>query len=73
MQEAAQAVVKFEAKGMPDSDAVLAQYKSWGITAELKLHQAEGVAWLIGRFALGVNVILGKQPESSQFGRLSMN
>lgn len=30
-----------------------------GITAVLKPHQLEGVSWLIRRYKLGVNVILG--------------
>ncbi|KAL6125803.1 hypothetical protein ACLB2K_073857 [Fragaria x ananassa] len=31
-----------------------------GVTATLKPHQVEGVSWLIRRYNLGVNVILGK-------------
>jgi hypothetical protein len=30
-----------------------------GITAELKPYQIEGLSWLLSRFDLGVNVILG--------------
>lgn len=30
-----------------------------GVTAELKPYQIEGVSWLLSRFDLGVNVILG--------------
>ncbi|KAK9911111.1 hypothetical protein M0R45_035034 [Rubus argutus] len=30
-----------------------------GVTATLKPHQVEGVSWLIRRYNLGVNVILG--------------
>lgn len=42
-----------------DAEAVATQCKQWGVTAELKPHQADGVAWLIGRYVRGVNVILG--------------
>lgn len=31
-----------------------------GVTATLKPHQVEGVSWLIRRYVLGVNVVLGK-------------
>lgn len=31
----------------------------FGVTATLKPHQVEGVSWLIRRYNLGVNVILG--------------
>lgn len=31
-----------------------------GVKAKLKPHQVEGVSWLIRRYNLGVNVILGK-------------
>ncbi|GJM85359.1 hypothetical protein PR202_ga01800 [Eleusine coracana subsp. coracana] len=30
-----------------------------GVTADLKPHQLHGVAWLIRRYRLGVNVVLG--------------
>ncbi|CAK9146219.1 unnamed protein product [Ilex paraguariensis] len=33
----------------------------FGITATLKPHQVEGVSWLIRRYLLGVNVILGDE------------
>lgn len=32
---------------------------SFGVTATLKPYQVEGVSWLIRRYNLGVNVILG--------------
>lgn len=32
-----------------------------GVTASLKPHQVEGVSWLIRRYNLGVNVVLGKE------------
>lgn len=35
--------------------------KKWGITATLKPHQEEGVAWLIDRYKRGVNVILADE------------
>lgn len=60
MHEAALAVSRFDPpEAVPDADAVVAQCNDWGVTAELKRHQAEGVAWLIGRYVQGVNVILG--------------
>uniref|UniRef100_A0A2N9G4R4 Helicase ATP-binding domain-containing protein n=1 Tax=Fagus sylvatica TaxID=28930 RepID=A0A2N9G4R4_FAGSY len=34
----------------------------FGITATLKPYQVEGVSWLIRRYNLGVNVILGDEP-----------
>jgi hypothetical protein len=33
----------------------------WGMTAVLKPHQEEGVAWLIDRYNRGVNVILADE------------
>ena len=59
IHEAAEAVGRFAGTGVPDAGAVLAMCKGWGVTAELKQHQAEGVSWLIGRYVQGVNVILG--------------
>jgi len=32
-----------------------------GVTADLKPHQLDGVAWLIRRYRLGVNVVLGDE------------
>ena len=32
----------------------------FGVTATLKPHQVEGVSWLIRRYLLGVNVVLGR-------------
>jgi hypothetical protein len=67
MRDAAQLVAKFDGKGVPDAGAVLAMCKAWGVTADLKLHQAEGVSWLIGRYVQGVNVILGNVSSLSEF------
>lgn len=61
IQEAVGVVTRFDGRGVCDAGDVLAQCKNWGITAELKPHQAEGVSWLIGRYVLGVNVILGDE------------
>lgn len=36
-----------------------ADSSNYGIKATLKPHQVEGVSWLIRRYHLGVNVILG--------------
>ncbi|KAH9788538.1 putative helicase CHR10 [Citrus sinensis] len=33
----------------------------FGVTAELKPHQVEGLSWLIRRYLLGVNVLLGDE------------
>uniref|UniRef100_A0A8R7QLN3 Uncharacterized protein n=1 Tax=Triticum urartu TaxID=4572 RepID=A0A8R7QLN3_TRIUA len=33
-----------------------------GVTADLKPHQLDGVDWLIRRYHLGVNVLLGPHP-----------
>ncbi|KAK1286148.1 putative chromatin-remodeling complex ATPase chain [Acorus calamus] len=33
----------------------------FGVTAELKPHQVEGLAWLVRRYLLGVNVVLGDE------------
>ncbi|KAJ4957224.1 hypothetical protein NE237_014007 [Protea cynaroides] len=38
----------------------------FGVTASLKPHQVEGVSWLIRRYTLGVNVILGDEVFLSQ-------
>ncbi|KAL2633920.1 hypothetical protein R1flu_005399 [Riccia fluitans] len=43
---------------LPDAAAVAASCSSWGVKAQLKFHQAEGVSWLIRRYVRGVNVIL---------------
>lgn len=32
----------------------------FGVTATLKPHQVDGVSWLIRRYVLGVNVVLGR-------------
>ncbi|KAM1018940.1 hypothetical protein ACFX13_041105 [Malus domestica] len=34
-----------------------------GVKAKLKPHQVEGVSWLIRRYNLGVNVILGDEVQ----------
>lgn len=59
MQVAAELVDKGDGKRGSDAEAVTAQCGEWGVTATLKPHQAEGIAWLIGRYLRGVNVILG--------------
>ncbi|CAA7050657.1 unnamed protein product [Microthlaspi erraticum] len=33
----------------------------FGVTATLKPHQVEGVSWLIRKYLLGVNVVLGDE------------
>lgn len=66
LREAAEAVERLDDGGDDNegeelgAEAVAKQCKEWGVTAELKPHQADGVAWLIGRYVRGVNVILGK-------------
>ena len=35
-----------------------------GVTADLKPHQLHGVTWLIHRYRLGVNVVLGTSSKS---------
>jgi hypothetical protein len=65
LREAAEAVERLDDGGDGNeeelgAEAVAKQCKEWGVTAELKPHQADGVAWLIGRYVRGVNVILGK-------------
>lgn len=42
-----------------DSDESPVNFSDIGITATLKPHQVEGLSWLIRRYLLGVNVILG--------------
>lgn len=39
-------------------------FKKFGVTATLKPHQVEGVSWLIHKYLLGVNVVLGKISNS---------
>lgn len=43
---------------------------SFGVTATLKPYQVEGVSWLIRRYNLGVNVILGTIFTFSTFFRV---
>lgn len=48
-----------------EEDLIHLQHKlaDFGVTATLKPHQIEGVAWLIRRYIAGVNVILGIHPS----------
>ncbi|CAM6097679.1 unnamed protein product [Calypogeia fissa] len=46
---------------LPNAADVAANCSAWGVTAQLKPHQAEGVEWLIRRYVRGVNVILGDE------------
>lgn len=54
--KAAASIVLAEDAGAADS---LINGSELGIRATLKPHQVEGVSWLIRRYNLGVNVILG--------------
>ncbi|XP_024010779.1 probable helicase CHR10 [Eutrema salsugineum] len=36
-------------------------FRAFGVTATLKPHQVEGVSWLIQKYLLGVNVVLGDE------------
>ncbi|CAH2057933.1 unnamed protein product [Thlaspi arvense] len=38
--------------------------REFGVTATLKPHQVEGVSWLIRKYLLGVNVVLGRSSIS---------
>ncbi|PON85583.1 hypothetical protein TorRG33x02_185850 [Trema orientale] len=38
-----------------------------GVTATLKPHQVEGVSWLVRRYVLGVNVVLGDEVQLLSF------
>lgn len=54
----------FAAKCVYDGESRAAEearvdHSDYGIQATLKPHQVEGVSWLIRRYHLGVNVILG--------------
>ncbi|XP_057828466.2 probable helicase CHR10 isoform X4 [Cryptomeria japonica] len=42
-------------------EEVAKKCRLWGIMAELKPHQSQGVSWLIRRYVRGVNVILGDE------------
>lgn len=42
----------------------------YGIQASLKPHQVEGVSWLIRRYHLGVNAILGTLTLYLSFSRM---
>lgn len=46
-----------------------------GVAATLKPHQLEGVSWLLRRYELGVNVILGtiSRPRASSSPHLSLS
>lgn len=43
---------------IPSAEEVAEKCSEWGVTAQLKAHQAQGLSWLIHRYAIGVNVIL---------------
>lgn len=47
--------------GIPSAEEVAEKCSEWGVTAQLKAHQAQGLSWLIRRYARGVNVILGDE------------
>lgn len=57
LQVAAKVVLEHDAC---DADALL-HPQELGIKATLKPHQVEGVSWLIRRYKLGVNVLLGDE------------
>ncbi|KAK4270499.1 hypothetical protein QN277_023529 [Acacia crassicarpa] len=57
LQVAAKIILEHDAR---DADAPL-NLEELGIKATLKPHQVEGVAWLIRRYKLGVNVLLGDE------------
>lgn len=46
---------------IPSAEEVAEKCSEWGVTAQLKAHQAQGLSWLIHRYAIGVNVILGDE------------
>ena len=56
--------LKAAAKIVLDADArpgdVPVDLEELGVTAILKPHQVEGVSWLVRRYLLGVNVVLGE-------------
>lgn len=52
LEAAAKIILEKEAKSPPDCT-------EFGVTATLKPHQVEGVSWLIQKYLLGVNVVLG--------------
>lgn len=64
MQVAAELIEQSGGKAgdIPEAATVASDCSSWGVNAQLKFHQAEGVAWLIRRYVRGVNVILGPNP-----------
>lgn len=66
-------VEKDRDEGKPDAGDVVAQYRSWGVKADLKPHQSEGVAWLIRRHNEGLNVILGQPLSLSVHSSSSYN
>ncbi|BAS81825.1 Os03g0101700, partial [Oryza sativa Japonica Group] len=55
---AASLLLSADAQGQPPHAAA---QLGVGVTAELKPHQVDGVAWLIRRYQLGVNVLLGDE------------
>ncbi|XP_010506437.1 PREDICTED: probable helicase CHR10 [Camelina sativa] len=54
LEAAAKTILEKEAQSPPDC-------REFGVTATLKPHQVEGVSWLIGKYLLGVNVVLGDE------------
>ncbi|XP_022770218.1 LOW QUALITY PROTEIN: probable helicase CHR10 [Durio zibethinus] len=57
LKSAAQIVLGYDARA-GDKAVDCAEF---GVTATLKPHQVEGVSWLIRRYVLGVNVLLGDE------------
>ncbi|KAK1261348.1 DNA helicase INO80 [Acorus gramineus] len=59
---AAQLVISAdEAPVGPGRPEIPSDPAEFGVTAELKPHQVEGLAWLVRRYLLGVNVVLGDE------------
>ncbi|MCO5585701.1 hypothetical protein L7F22_039637 [Adiantum nelumboides] len=48
----------------PSAQHVEAQCASWGLSVQLKPHQAQGVSWLVNCYLRGINVILGDEVRS---------
>eukprot|EP01018_Ginkgo_biloba_P001771 Gb_15025 [translate_table: standard] len=40
---------------LPTAEEVAKKSKEWGVTGQLKPHQAQGVSWLVHRYVRGVN------------------
>ncbi|KAF5193933.1 Chromatin remodeling [Thalictrum thalictroides] len=61
LKAAAEYVISNDNRIDEEEQEIVLNSNEFGVTASLKPHQIEGVCWLIRRYLLGVNVILGDE------------